>query len=422
MPRFNITRRKALLILASAVIVVVGVLQFAKLAEDRTLLRPYDFVEYWTTGRLLLDGANPYDPDRLVPMQKAMHDGVAKAVMMWNPPWTLALVVPFASLPWRLAQFLWLAVQMGALLVSADLLWRMYGGPLRYRWVAFAIALTFAPSLFLLLMGQISGLPLLGLVCFLWFLRNDRLILAGCLASMTAIKPHHLALFALILFLEGLRHTSIRKAIAAGAVVLLIGSILPLLWNSHVWNDYHAATRRGPSETFDSMEEFEHSTIGYQLRLLLPGKPFAAQFIPLLLAAIATIVWWRRDVRRVSDPPNSLSDHSASGRSSDNWRWERNMPLLVLISMLATPYGAWAFDKVLLLIVLIPMAVRVIHSRNKPLIAFAAGLFVLLNLLTLETIRNAGSQANPWIAPAVLVGYIATSSIATRNRSETGSE
>jgi len=34
---------------------------------------------------LLLDGSDPYDSDRLVPMQRSMYDGVNKAIMMWNP-------------------------------------------------------------------------------------------------------------------------------------------------------------------------------------------------------------------------------------------------------------------------------------------------------------------------------------------------
>ena len=392
MPQFPINRRMALLLVAGAVIVILGAMQFAKLADDKTLLRPYDFVEYWCAGRLLLDGSDPYDPDRLVPMQKAMHDGVIKAVMMWNPPWTLPLTLPFAALPWRLAQFLWLFLQLAALLVSADLLWRMYDGSSRYRWVSWAITLTFAPSLFLLFMGQISGLVLLGVAGFLWFFRNDRPIAAGCLAALTAIKPHHLSVFALILAFEAVRHKPIRKAVIAGAIVLLIASVVPLLWNSHVWSQYGAALRRTPSDTFESMEEFEQSTIGYRLRMVLPGQPIAAQFIPMLIALIVMTIWW--------------------WRAREPWSWQQRMPLLTLIAVLATPYGAWAFDMVLLLAALVPMAVWVLASRSKWLIGFAAGIFLLLNALTLETIRHAGSQANPWIAPIVFASYI-TITIAT---------
>ncbi len=393
MPQFSISRRAALVIFAGIVIVVLGAIQLAKLAEDRTLFRPNDFVEYWTAGRLLLDGADPYDPDRLVPMQKAMHDGIIKAVMMWNPPWTLPLTIPFAALSWRLAQFLWLAVQLAALLISVDLLWRIYGGPARLRWVSWALALTFAPSIFLLFMGQISGLLLLGIVGFLWFLRNDRPIAAGCFAALTAIKPHLLSLFALVLLLEVYRQRSIRKAILAGTITLMICSILPMLWNPHVWSHYFAAMHRPPSDTFEGMALFEQATLGYELRKLLPGKPFFSQFVPMLLAMIATFIWWRR---------------------SGTWSWERQLPLLLLVSVLATPYGAWAFDMVLLLTVLIPSAVSVLASGSKWLIGLAAGSYLLLNGMLLETIRHPGSQSNPWIAPIVLMGYITITVIAHR--------
>jgi len=53
---------------------------------------------------LLLDGSDPYDPDRLVPKQRSMYDGVNKAIMMWNPPWAFPIVLPFAALPCRIGQ------------------------------------------------------------------------------------------------------------------------------------------------------------------------------------------------------------------------------------------------------------------------------------------------------------------------------
>jgi hypothetical protein len=376
--------RVVLFLGAGAAVVLLGYPQAEKLANDRTLLKPYDFVQYWSAGRQLLDGRDPYDPDQLVPIQRSMYDGVRKAVMMWNPPWTLPLTLPFAALPWRLAQFLWLGLQLTAVLVSADLLWRVYGGPERLRWAAWLVALTFAPTLFLLLMGQISGLLLLGLSGFLYFTRRGQPAAAGACAALTAIKPHLLLLFGLALLLEATRNAATRRSVIAGAVVLLVTGLLPLLWNQHVWSQYAEATRRPPSETFETMQEFEHPTVGYRLRKAIPGAPFAAQFVPAALVAVFVVIYWRR---------------------RGLWSWERELPLLVLLSVLTAGYGAWAFD---LVVLLVPMFAALVWARlsRKTAIILAAG-YLALNLLVLTTVTQPGSQSNPWIAPAVCVGCIA---------------
>lgn len=377
--------RLVLMVAAVVATILIGISQAESLTANPKLIKPYDFVEYWCAGRLLLDGRDPYDADALVPMQKSMYDGVIKAIMMWNPPWALPLTMPFAALPWRIAHLLWVAMQMAAIMVSVDLLWRIYGGSTKYRWVSWLISMTFAPTLFLLFMGQISGLLLLGLAGFLYFLRNERPYAAGGLAILTALKPHHLSLFALLLILEATRDRRIRKVIIAGAITLLVCSLLPMLWNPHVWQDYREALRRPSSDTFETMEEFAHSTLGYKIREAMPGAPFKAMFIPVIIAMIGTFIyWWRR---------------------SAPWSWERTLPFVTLICILATPYGAWSFDMVLLLLPLIQMAVWVGQSGSKTLIGCSIAVMLVLNGLTLMTIREVGSQSNPWIALVVFGAY-----------------
>jgi hypothetical protein len=378
-------RQIILIVLAVVAVVVVGIPLVERLAADRQLLKPYDFVEYWSAGRQVLDGRNPYDPDELFALQRSMYD-VRKTVMMWNPPWTLPLTLPFGAIHWRLAQLLWFVMQLTAVLMSVDLLWRIYGGAARYRWVSWLVALTFAPTLFLLLIGQVSGLPLLGIAGFLYFIRKDRPTLAGCCAVLTAIKPHLLPLFALALLLESTHRRSARRAIATGAGILLALGLLPLLWNSHVWSQYFEAMRRPPSETLETMRQFEHPTIGYELRLLMPGQPFTAQFIPGLLALLALVVYWL--ARRRS------------------WQWEREMPLLVLVSVVSAVYGAWAFDLVILLVPIVQTTVRLTQSGTWKLIGVVGTTYPVGNLLLLLTLSNKGSQSNPWISLVVLAGWV----------------
>jgi Glycosyltransferase family 87 len=386
MPQASFNRRTLIVILSGVVIGVVGVPMLQQLADNREVLKPYDFVQYWSAGQQTLHGQNPYDPDQLVPIQRTMYDGVRKAIMMWNPPWTLPLTLPFAALPWRTAQFLWLALQLAAVLVSADLFWRIYGGATEQRWIAWLAALCFGPTLFLLLMGQITGFVLLGLAGFLHFIRKNEPIGAGCCAALTAIKPHLLPLFALALVLEATRDRPIRRAIAAGACILLIFSLVPLIWNANVWQQYFAAMGRPPSENFETMREFEHPTLGYYLRKVVAGEPFGMQFIPCLIALFGLLVFW--------------------WKNKADWSWQSVLAPLVLVSILSAGYGAWAFDLVLLLPAIIQMTVWVVQLRDRRLIAICTSIYVLLNVWLLTSIREPGSQSNPWIAPVVGISYL----------------
>ena len=45
-------------------------LQSRRLLEDRSILPMDDFVEYWAAGTLNALGQNPYDPDRLLRLER----------------------------------------------------------------------------------------------------------------------------------------------------------------------------------------------------------------------------------------------------------------------------------------------------------------------------------------------------------------
>ena len=61
-----------------------------------------DYVEYWAAGRLNLSGADPYAGDQLLPLERAAGRKT-EVLMMWNPPWTLALAMPLALFSYPIA-------------------------------------------------------------------------------------------------------------------------------------------------------------------------------------------------------------------------------------------------------------------------------------------------------------------------------
>jgi len=376
-------------ILTFGVLVIVVILagdQLRNLYDDTNLLRPYDYMEYWSAGRATLRGQNPYDGDVLYPLQQEMGTRYNDPVMMWNPPWTLPAAMLVGAVPWRMGQLIWLALNFFAMMGSALMLWRLYGGIGRFVWVAGVVTCLYAPTPFLLLLGQISGFMLFGLVGFLWAVKNERFALAGVLAALTAIKPHLLVGFAIVLVLQSLRGNAVWKSVLAGAAALLLFGLIPLAWNPAVWSQYREGTGVASTKSHPTLHDWEHPTLGYEIRHALPNRPFAAMFIPLAVAVPLVIgYWWLR--RR-------------------NWDWLIELPRLILISLLTAPYGAWGFDLVLLLVPVIQATVWLVADGRRWVCVGVGIAYLVLNLLALSTISREGSMTNLWIVPVTFAGYL----------------
>ena len=66
----------------------------------------YDFIEYWSASRVLVQGGNPYDSAELLAAQRGAGWVDPKPIMMWNPPWTFPLLIPFSMLSFCLPRAL----------------------------------------------------------------------------------------------------------------------------------------------------------------------------------------------------------------------------------------------------------------------------------------------------------------------------
>ncbi len=381
------TVRTGLLLLALLVVVViVGVTQ-RHAWDDASVLRPQDYMEYWSAGRATLNGANPYDGAVLDPLQRLIQASLPESeirpdpIMMWNPPYTLPFAMALGAMPWRLGQLLWFVLNFGAVLWAAALLWKTYRPTDDFK-LPILLSLLFAPTVFLLLLGQISGLLILGIAGFTWGVGRQRFVLAGLFAALTAIKPHLFSAFALVLILEALRGQKVWRSVLSGGLAMLVFSTIPLLWNNEVWGQYLGNSQH-TSGTNYTVHDWMNPTLGYLLRMIWPGQPFRVMFIPVLIMLPAVVVYWW--TRRAS------------------WNWLRELPFLVLASLLAAPYGAWGFDLVILLLPVSVAAVRLIETNNHVLFWKFGLSWAALNLLALLTLRFENSMCNFWFAPATTV-------------------
>jgi hypothetical protein len=321
--------RRVLPVATLVLVAFVLVGQVRQLLADPTIWPPDDFVEYWAAAKLTLAGKNPYDPNLLLPLEQSAGRQTEEAVMLWNPPWSLALVLPLGLLPPREAQLLWLAVNFLAIGYCGDRLWLLFGGSRDRRWVGWLVVLIALPTAFALQSGQIGPLLLLGAVLFLECLRQRREWLAGAATVLLAVKPHLAYLVWLAILFDAIGRGRWR-ILVGGAVAGLICTVIALASNHQVLQQYSDALGNRPPAQWVS------PTIGTVLRMAVGEEIFRLQFIPMMLGLL-WFVWHRWYIR---------SYRSSNGPIRD---WCEELPLLLLVSFVTAPYGAWPFDMVLLL-------------------------------------------------------------------------
>jgi hypothetical protein len=299
---------------------------------------------------------------------------------MWNPPWTLPVVMPLGALPPRVGQLVWLLVGLAAIGASAHLLWSAYRGPADRRWVAWAVALTFVPTYMVLNSGQIGPLLLLGAAGFVWLERRGRPGLAGAATVLLAIKPHLAYLLWLAILLDAVANRRWRL-LGGGLVAGVVAAVIPLAFNPDVYAQYLTALRDHPPAQWVSL------TLGTVLRLLFGEGRFWLQFLPVL-AGLGWFAWhwWRH--RRA-------------------WDWGEQLPLLLLVSFVTSPYGAWHFDLVLMLVPLVRLAAGLAKQPVTETTRATVAVYLVANVVMLGlNVAEVWSFAFAWCAPLVLGLYV----------------
>jgi hypothetical protein len=364
-------------LLAGTLAAAVAALAFQLVRSPPAVRLPlYDFVEYWAAARLAARGENPYDPARVGQLETAAgRDG--EPLLMWNPPWTLPLVIPFGKLPAGLARLLWLVATFGTVLAAADAVWRDFGGPPETRAVGWLLAFFFVPTFLTLYLGQIAAAPLLGAVLYLRCLRRGRDFRAGACTALLAVKPHLFFLFwaALGLWVVGRR----RWRVAAGAAFTLAAATLVAVWlDPAVLSQYHQALTETPPAQYRS------PTLGTILRLAFGEERFGLQFFALLPGVIWLVPTWLRHRR--------------------SWEWDDRLPSLLFASLLTAPYGAWPFDLTVLLLPLLRVAAAA--ARGAWPSRAAVGLYVTANTAAAACVAlRVDFFWWLWLTPALALAY-----------------
>jgi hypothetical protein len=372
--------RAWLLGLALAAGVLALVVQQARPGGGLTALPLHDFVEYWAAGRLIVRGENPYDPARMEELERAAGRQ-ADGILMWNPPWALALVMPLGLLECRAAHPVWLLLNLAVLLGCADALWRLYGGPQSARWLAWLLALLFLPCAFALLAGQISPLLLLGATGFLCAQRRRHDFLAGASAALLAVK-HHLAYLFWIALLVWCVSRRRWKVLLGGALAGAACTAVAVAANPAVLAQYlHTLASQPPAQ-------YRSPTLGTLIRLGLGGGSFRLQFLALI-PGLAWLLWHALVLPR-------------------RWDWGEQLPLLLLVSMLTAAYGGWPFDLVLLLVPVLRAAALLARAGAVRPALLAGAAYLAINAAgAVQLACEVEYLWFIWMTPALLLAYLA---------------
>lgn len=129
-------------------LVLWGLLFLAIIAFSRLKLSVplYDYVNYWSAGRLNAQGDNPYNLEQLLTLQHQGGWTEPWAIPTWYPPWALPVLMLFSQFEYSTSRLLWFLVSVCILVFAIIQSWKMYAGPPKKVWVGLLIGTLFTPT------------------------------------------------------------------------------------------------------------------------------------------------------------------------------------------------------------------------------------------------------------------------------------
>lgn len=351
-----------------------------------------DTVNYWAAGKLMLRGDNPYSGENILEFQqeigKVQEFPGSPVLMVLYPPWMLPLTLPLGFLNFPLTRIIWLVFNIILILISVNNIWSLYGGSRNKRIISYLVALTFAPTIFLLGYGQITSLLLLGIVFFLYFIQDSHdnrlnLFMAGVAASLATIKPHVLYLFLIALLIWVIRNRSWLVLLGAVSTILFF-TLISIIFDPGVIGHYWEAI------TSYRLGTWATPTFGLYLRTLFGVEKDWLQLLPAIFGGSWLLIRWQK--------------HYAT------WDWLEEMPLLLLICVITSPYS-WTYDMVVLLIPIIAVF-ALIDQRPSYWKKYALVVsFLILNVCNILFHKSYSEHWFVWYAPALLIWYLVSINI-----------
>lgn len=320
-----------------------------------------DSIQYWVAGNLFSRGGNPYDLSSVLRIQTELGKQlghIQNIPMMLYPPWVLPILAPFGLISYSISYFAWLLINLVIILITFEIAWRIYRGPKEKKRLALLVVITFFPTFFVLVMGHITPVILLGIVGTLYFIEKSPSntmtnMVAGAFAALTTLKPQLTYLFLITIFVWSIYQR--RWFVLLGtALTIAVLSLIAMFIIPQIFYQYLIAISDYPLGSWPT------PTFGAILRRIMGWDLFWIQFIPSILG-LGWLTYYLK---------NHLRD----------WSWSYKTPIILLVSIVTSSY-AWTYDMVILVIPLIFILVRLIkfgYSRSSLIILI---IYIIVNIV-----------------------------------------
>ena len=339
-----------------------------------------DFTAYRASAHLLINGQNPYQAEQIFALEKSAGWTDKKPLVMFNPPWVMTYLLPFALDNYHLVKFFWFLLMFACLLICSIWLWQIYGGTDKGRIWGLVILFIYVPIYFCLAKGQIVPLILLGLAGFLHFEKQEKMFLTGIFVCLLLIKPQDTYLLLMAILFWIIQEKRWWFIVGTGCAALVTATI-PALYNPDIYLQYYTDVL-----SHSVQYAWETPTLGYWLRALLGKEKLFLQYVP----TIAAIIWF--------------THHWYHYRKK--WFWDEQAPLLIFMSLLTTLY-VWINDYVLLLVPIIQATVLVTNDSRRSCLYLIILLYLIINVMAWITAFTVQSEKwIIWMVPALLINYI----------------
>ena len=361
---------------------ILILVNLAPILSKPEYFRSDDFVPFWAGGRLNIAGDNPYDPQNIEQLQIAAGgepSGSYTISIVLNPPWAISLVMPFGYIDYKLSRIVWLISSILLILLSSQLLWKIFSGNDKQRWLALLVAFIFAPTISVLEVGQIGPLLLIGLTGFLYFsVVNRKDWLAGPFLALASIKPQVTYLFWIALLLWVIRERRWLLIVSTSLTVILL-TMIAMVFNPHIIQQYISML-----QTY-RIVDWANPTIGAYLRYFWFGiDKFWLQLIPPFFGGLWLIYYWYK--------------------KHTSWKWVDEIPFLLLISQITSPY-TWTYDLVILIPSILQATIWIMTDWKRWSTFFLVIIYLCINILDLLLHRTLSDFWFIWLAPALLIWF-----------------
>jgi hypothetical protein len=366
-------------------LLILSIILFARISSILTVsrfLHSDDFVRYWASGKLNVQGENPYELTRIIKLQEEAGDtesDLTKAIVL-NPPWAITLLMPFGLLHYFMGRLSWLFLSIILILLSAVILSRIYSGNPKHRWFVILLVFIFAPTISVLEVGQIAAFVLIGIVGFLFFtsvVRNDWM--AGISLAIISIKPQLILLFWIALLFWIIQQRRWKIPISTIITILSL-TLIAMVTNPNIIKQY-----LNMLQTYQ-ISDWASPTIGSYIRYFwFETQQFWLQFLPIVLGGIWLTYYWYRH--------------------HETWNWMDELPIILLVSMVLSPYS-WTYDLVILVPAVALAAIWIASDWKRWTTALMLITFLGISILDLVLHMKLDEFWFIWVAPALLIWFL----------------